>query len=119
MMIKEAKDILQAVVLRRTPGGTTARSMAEEQHFIMARTWPLVSLVTNPGRFDDREAKTVRYPGAVANPRCGFVSGVLPPAKLHYPDMEGTLCAGKEDFAGTPAAVGGRRGLRRTRCSAA
>ena len=61
-MIKEAKDILQAVVSNRAPGVAVARSMAEEQHGIMARRWPLVSLVTNPGRFDDREAKTVRYP---------------------------------------------------------
>jgi hypothetical protein len=38
------------------------RSIAEEQHAIMARQLPLVSLITNPGRFDDREAKTVRYP---------------------------------------------------------
>jgi hypothetical protein len=27
----------------------------------MARTWPLVTLVTNPGNFDDRTAKTFRY----------------------------------------------------------
>jgi hypothetical protein len=93
--------------------------MAEEQRFIMARTWPLVSLVTNPGRFDDREAKTVRYPDAVANPLRGFASGVLPEAKLHYPDMEGTLRAGKENFAGAFAVLGGGRGLRRTRSSAA
>jgi hypothetical protein len=66
MMIKEAKDILESVVSRRAPGVTTVRSMADEQHAIMARTWPFVSLVTNPGRFDDREAKTVRYPDAEA-----------------------------------------------------
>jgi hypothetical protein len=66
MMIKEAKDILQAVVSRRAPDVAVARSMAEEQRSIMARTWPLVSLVTNPGRFDDRESKTVRYPDAEA-----------------------------------------------------
>jgi hypothetical protein len=66
MMIKEAKDILQAIVSRRTPGVAIARSMAEEQHFIMARTCPFVSLITNPCRFDDREAKTVRYPDAEA-----------------------------------------------------
>jgi hypothetical protein len=65
-MIKEAKDILESVVLRRTPGAAIARGMAEEQRFIMARTWPLVSLATNPGRFDGRESKTVRYPDAEA-----------------------------------------------------
>jgi hypothetical protein len=63
-MIKEAKDILQAIVLQRATGVTVVRSMAEEQHAIMARQWPLVSLITNPGRFDDREAKTIRYPDA-------------------------------------------------------
>jgi hypothetical protein len=62
MMIKEAKDILQSVVALRTPGVTVVRSIADEQHAIMARRCPLVSLITNPGRFDDREAKTVRYP---------------------------------------------------------
>jgi hypothetical protein len=41
-MIKEAKDILESVVSRRVPGGTTVRSMAEEQRFIMARQWPFV-----------------------------------------------------------------------------
>jgi hypothetical protein len=66
MMIKEAKDILQSVVLQRAPDVTVVRSMAEEQRSIMARTWPLVSLVTNPGRFDDRESKTIRYPDAEA-----------------------------------------------------
>jgi hypothetical protein len=65
-MIKEAKDILQNVVSARVPGVAVVRSMAEEQRAVMARTWPLVSLVTNPGRFDDCEAKTVRYPDAEA-----------------------------------------------------
>jgi hypothetical protein len=66
MMIKKAKDILQAVILQRVPGITIVRNMAEEQHTIMTRQWPLVSLITNPGRFDDREAKTIRYPDAQA-----------------------------------------------------
>jgi hypothetical protein len=65
-MIKEAKDILQNVLASRAPGLTVARSMAEEQRAIMARQWPLAALITNPGRFDDREAKTVRYPDAEA-----------------------------------------------------
>ena len=59
-MIKEAKDILQNMVASRAPGVAVVRSAAEEQHAIMARTVPLVSLITNPGRFDDREAKTYR-----------------------------------------------------------
>jgi hypothetical protein len=65
-MIKEAKDMLQAAIAQRVPGIRIVRSMAEESHGIMARQWPLVSLITNPGRFDDREAKTVRYPNAEA-----------------------------------------------------
>lgn len=59
-MIKEVKDILQNMVASRAPGVAVVRSAAEEQHAIMARTVPLVSLITNPGRFDDREAKTYR-----------------------------------------------------------
>jgi hypothetical protein len=65
-MIKEAKDILAAAVSQRALGMRIVRSMAEESHAIMARQWPLVSLITNPGRFDDREAKTVRYPDGEA-----------------------------------------------------
>jgi hypothetical protein len=65
-MIKETKDILQGVVARRAPGVAVVRSMSEEQRAVMARQWPLVSLVTNPGRFDDREARTIRYPDAEA-----------------------------------------------------
>ena len=65
-MIKEAKDILQNAVVSRAPGVTIVRSMAEEQRAIMARQWPLASLITNPGKFDDREAKTVRYADAEA-----------------------------------------------------
>jgi hypothetical protein len=61
-MIKEAKDILRDVVLDRVPGVTIVRNMAEEQRAVMARQWPLVSLITNPGRFDDRGSKTIRYP---------------------------------------------------------
>ena len=60
-MIKEAKDILQNAIAQRAPEIKIVRSIAEEQRAIMARQTPLVSLVTNPGRFDDREAKIVRY----------------------------------------------------------
>jgi hypothetical protein len=61
-MIKEAKDLLEQVVRERIPGVFVVRSAAEESHSIMARELPLVSLVTNPGKFDDRESKTIRYP---------------------------------------------------------
>jgi len=62
MMIKEAKDILQHAVSSCIEDVTIVRSMAEEQHARMSRKWPLVSLITNPGKFDDRESKTIRYP---------------------------------------------------------
>jgi hypothetical protein len=60
-MIKETKDILQAVVEQRTPNVTVVRSVKEEKEAIMARKFPLVALVTNQGHFDDRDAKKVRY----------------------------------------------------------
>jgi hypothetical protein len=60
-MIKEAKDLLQNIAAVRAPGVFIVRSIADEQRAIMARQWPLVSFITNPGTFDDREAKTVRY----------------------------------------------------------
>jgi hypothetical protein len=65
-MIREAKDVLQGIVETRIPEAAIVRSGADESRAIMARKWPLVSLITNPGRFDDREAKTVRYADAEA-----------------------------------------------------
>jgi hypothetical protein len=65
-LIRTAKDVLQAAVENRVQGATIVRSAAEESRAIMARKWPLVSLITSPGRFDDREAKTVRYADAEA-----------------------------------------------------
>lgn len=61
-MIREAKDVLQSVIQNRAPAARIVRSIAEESRLIMARQWPLVSLITNPGRFDDRENRTIRYP---------------------------------------------------------
>jgi hypothetical protein len=60
-VIKEAKDVLEAAVRSVSPGIAVARSMAEEKHSIMSRVLPLVSLITNPGRFDNRTGKTVRW----------------------------------------------------------
>lgn len=60
-MIKEAKDILEKTVRDRIPEAVIARSVAEESREIMSRKWPLVALVTAPGGFDDREARTYRY----------------------------------------------------------
>ena len=60
-MIKEAKDLLENVVKKRIKDVTVARSAAEESQAIMGRKFPLVALITNPGTFDDSEARTVRY----------------------------------------------------------
>lgn len=65
-MIKEAKDLLTAVVNARVPTATVVRSASEESRAVMARKWPLVSLITNPGVFDGAEAKQVRYFDSVA-----------------------------------------------------
>ncbi len=60
-MIKAAKDILTAVVKQQVPDAVIVRSAAEEKQAIMARKWPLVGLITNPGNFDDTDAQVVRY----------------------------------------------------------
>jgi hypothetical protein len=61
-MVKAAKDILEAVIHERIPDATVVRNRADEGRAVMARKWPLVSLITQPGKFDDRMAKLVRYP---------------------------------------------------------
>jgi hypothetical protein len=125
-MIKEAKDLLQNAVALRASGVTIVRSIAEEQRAIMERKWPLVSLITNPGSFDDREAKTVRYADAEAQTlKQRYVRGkrtlpillrvwaegedaadalfsrVLPavPRKWEYDDFEGTVLIGAEEHS--------------------
>jgi hypothetical protein len=60
-MIKEAKDLLEAVITARCPEAVIVRSALDESQALMDRKYPLVSLITNPGNFDDREAKTVKY----------------------------------------------------------
>jgi hypothetical protein len=60
-MIKEIKDLLETVIKERIPGINVVRSVRDESRAIMTRQWPLVSLITKPGRFDDREARTYRY----------------------------------------------------------
>jgi hypothetical protein len=60
-MIVEIKNILQEVVEQRCPGVPVARSVLEESRMIMARKLPFITLTTNRGNFDDREAKTFRY----------------------------------------------------------
>lgn len=60
-MIQEAKDVLEAVVRERIPDAVIARSVAEESRAFKIRKWPLIALITSPGRFDDRTARTNRY----------------------------------------------------------
>jgi hypothetical protein len=66
-MIKEVKDILREVILGLFPGMTVVRSAKEESQAIMGRQFPLVALITNPGKFDDRRAKTYRYGDGAGN----------------------------------------------------
>jgi hypothetical protein len=65
-VIKEVKDILEKAVRERIPDAIVVRSIIEESEGLMTRKLPLISLITNPGGFDDREAKTIRYPDAEA-----------------------------------------------------
>jgi hypothetical protein len=60
-MIKEIKDLLETIVLERIPGIPIVRSVSAEKQTITAHQFPFVALVTNPGRFDDREARVCRY----------------------------------------------------------
>jgi hypothetical protein len=65
--VKTAKDILENVVKSRIPDATVVRSAAEGKRAIMARQWPLVSLITDPGKFDDRTAKWYKYQDTTDN----------------------------------------------------
>jgi len=60
-VIREAKTLLEGIIKKTMPGITVVKSAAEETREIMARKFPLVALITNPGTFDDSEARTVRY----------------------------------------------------------
>ena len=60
-MIREAKTLLEGIIKETVPGITVAKSAAEETREIMARKFPLVALITNPGTFDASGARTVRY----------------------------------------------------------
>jgi hypothetical protein len=66
-MIQAAKDALEGAIRSRVPSVTIVRSAAAESRAIMARQFPLVSLVTNPGKFDDRTAGTARYANTDTN----------------------------------------------------
>jgi hypothetical protein len=60
-MIKEVKDVLETVIRERIPDAVIARSVKEESQAFMARKHPIIALITAPGRFDDRTARTNRY----------------------------------------------------------
>jgi hypothetical protein len=60
-MIKEAKDFLERVISERVPGIPLLRSVKEEKRRTMARDLPLITLVTEPGAFEGKEAKCLRY----------------------------------------------------------
>ena len=60
-MITEIKDLLTAVIARRSSAATVVRSVKKESTAIMSRTFPLIALITNPGAFDGAAARTVRY----------------------------------------------------------
>ena len=60
-MISEAKALLEGIIKETVPEITVVKSAAEETREIMARKFPMVSLITNPGSFDNSEARTVRY----------------------------------------------------------
>ena len=60
-MIREAKKLLEGISKETVPGITVVKSAAEEAREIMARKFPFVALITNPGSFDDSGARTVRY----------------------------------------------------------
>ena len=63
-MIKAAKDVLDQCVMAIIPNATVVRNRADENKQLMARKWPLISLITQAGKLDDRTAHIVRYRNA-------------------------------------------------------
>jgi hypothetical protein len=60
-MITEAKDLLEKVIKARVENVTVVRLFEDEQHELMIKKFPLVSLITNQGKFDVTAARTYRY----------------------------------------------------------
>jgi len=80
-MIREAKKLLDTIIRKRIREGMPiADSIALEAQCIMARKFPFVALVTNPGRFDESAARTVRYKDDAGQYRERYVRGnrILP-----------------------------------------
>ena len=53
-MIKAAKDLLDMCITTEIPDATVVRNRGDESKQVMTRKWPLVSLITQAGRLDDR-----------------------------------------------------------------
>jgi hypothetical protein len=66
-MIQAAKDVLEGAIKARVPSVNIVRSAADESRAIMARQFPLASLITNPGKFDDRTAGMARFANTDTN----------------------------------------------------
>jgi hypothetical protein len=66
-IIKAAKDVLEGAIKVRVPALTIVRSAADEIRAIMAQQFPLASLITNRGKFDDRTAGTAQYANTDTN----------------------------------------------------
>jgi hypothetical protein len=60
-VITEAKDLLEQLIKARIEKVTVVRSAVEETKAVMARRFPLIALITNPGPFDGSQAQTYRY----------------------------------------------------------
>lgn len=60
-MIKAAKDLLEMGITTVVPDAIVVRNRADETKQVMSRKWPLVSLITQAGRLDDRTAHLARY----------------------------------------------------------
>ena len=60
-MIKAAKDLLDMCISTEIPDATVVRNRGDESKQVMTRKWPLVSLITQAGRLDDRTARLARY----------------------------------------------------------
>ncbi len=125
-LITAAKDVLTSCIIAAIPNATVVRSRAEENKQVMARKWPLVSLITQRGSLDDRTAKLIRYVDEKTNERkqrrvrgtrivpilisvwsCGeketdeAFSKIVPriPRKWEYDDFRGSILINSEEHS--------------------
>jgi hypothetical protein len=59
-MVREAKALLTEVIHLVLPDIPIVLSAAEESRVFHDRRFPFIALITNPGSFDESEARTVR-----------------------------------------------------------